>query len=138
LSSYVVWWVIAAVLVGVELATGTFYLLAVGAAFAIGGVADWLGLEPWVQFAVASLFSIAGVSAAHRWRMTRAQPPQMPSLDLGQTVRVIEWRENGTARVHYRGSYWDAELASPDTPRAETMTIRDMRGSTLVLGEPPK
>ena len=86
------WWVIAAVLVGVELATGTFYLLAVGAAFAIGGFAAWLGLEPWVQFAVASLFSIVGVSAAHRWRLTRAQPPQMPSLDLGQTVRVLEWR----------------------------------------------
>lgn len=135
MSSYVVWWVIAAVLVGVELATGTFYLLAVGAAFAIGGFAAWLGLEPWVQFAVASLFSIVGVSAAHRWRVTRAQPPQMPSLDLGQTVRVIEWRENGTARVHYRGSYWDAELASPETPRGETMTIQDMRGSTLVLGE---
>ena len=135
MSSYVVWWVIAAVLVGVELATGTFYLLAVGAAFAIGGVAAWLGLEPWAQFAAASLFSIAGVSAAHRWRMTRAQAPQMPSLDLGQTVRVIEWRDNGTARVHYRGSYWDAELASPDTPRGETMAIRDMRGSTLVLGE---
>lgn len=135
MSSYVVWWVIAAVLVGVELATGTFYLLAVGAAFAIGGVAAWLGLEPWVQFAAASIISIAGVSAAHRWRTNREHAPQMPSLDLGQTVRVIEWRDNGTARVQYRGSFWDAELASPDTPRGETMTIQDMRGSTLVLGE---
>ena len=134
MSSYVLWWIIAAVLVGVELATGTFYLLAVGAAFAIGGFAAWAGLDPWVQFAVASLLSVVGVSVAHRWRQSHAEPPAMPSLDLGQTVRVIEWRDDGTARVHYRGSYWDAELATPGTPRGETMTIEAMRGSTLVLG----
>ena len=133
MSSYVVWWILAAILVGVELATGTFYLLAVGAAFAIGGLAAYMGLETWVQFAVASVFTIVGISAAHKWRVTRAQPPQMPGFDVGQTVRVLEWRDNGTARVHYRGSQWDAELASADTPRAETMMIQDMRGSVLVL-----
>jgi len=132
-SSYVVWWILAAVLVGVELATGTFYLLAVGAAFAIGGLAAYIGLETWVQFAVASVFTIVGISVAHKWRTSRAEPPPMPGLDVGQTVRVIEWRDNGTARVNYRGSQWDAELASPDTPRAEMMMIKDMRGSVLVL-----
>src|SRR5689334_10058151 len=113
----------AAVLVGVELATGTFYLLAVGAAFAIGGFVAWAGLEAWIQFAVAAGLSIVGVTLAHRWRQSRAQPPPMPGLDVGQTVRVIEWRDNGTARVQYRGSQWDAELASADTPREDTMVI---------------
>ncbi len=133
MSSYVLWWIIAAVLVGVELVTSTFYLLAIGAAFAIGGLAAWAGLDTWVQFAIASILSVVGVSAAHRWRKSRAEPPPMAGLDVGQTVRVIEWRDNGTARVQYRGSHWDAELATPDTPRAESMVIKDMRGSTLVL-----
>jgi membrane protein implicated in regulation of membrane protease activity len=132
-SSYVIWWIMAAVLVGVELATGTFYLLAVGAAFAIGGFAAYAGAESWVQFAVASAFTVVGISVAHRWRQRTAQAPPMQGLDVGQTVRVIEWRDDGTARVHYRGSYWDAELATPDTPRAETMQIQTLRGSTLVL-----
>jgi membrane protein implicated in regulation of membrane protease activity len=132
-SGYVVWWILAAILVGVELATGTFYLLAVGAAFAIGGLAAYLGLETWVQFAVASIFTIVGIGAANKWRQSRAQQPPMQGLDVGQMVRVIEWRDNGTARVHYRGSQWDAELATADTPRAETMMIQDMRGSILVL-----
>ena len=35
------WWILAALLIGLELATGTFYLLAVGIAFALGGVAAW-------------------------------------------------------------------------------------------------
>lgn len=133
MSSHIVWWIMAAVLVGVELATGTFYLLAVGAAFVIGGVVAWLGFEAWAQFAVASVASVAAVAGAHRWRRSRAQTPQMPGLDIGQTVKVIEWRESGTARVQYRGSYWDAELATPQTPRGEVMVIKEMRGSVLVL-----
>jgi membrane protein implicated in regulation of membrane protease activity len=138
LSSYIIWWIVAAILVGVELATGTFYLLAVGAACVFGGLAAWLGFEGWVQFAVASLASIAGVTAAQRWRKSHAQMPQMPGLDIGQTVKVIEWQEDGTARVHYRGSYWDAELATPHTPRLESMVIKEMRGSVLVLIAPHK
>jgi membrane protein implicated in regulation of membrane protease activity len=136
LSSHIVWWIMAAVLVGVELATGTFYLLAVGAAFVIGGIVAWLGFEGWIQFAVAAVASVAGVTAAHRWRRGHAQTPQMPGADIGQTVKVIEWRENGAARVQYRGSYWDAELATPQTPRQETMVIQEMRGSVLVLATP--
>jgi membrane protein implicated in regulation of membrane protease activity len=136
LSSYIVWWIMAAVLVGVELATGTFYLLAVGAAFFIGGLVAWIGLEGWIQFAVAAAASVAGVAAAHRWRKGHAQAPQMPGPDIGQTVKVIEWRENGAARVHYRGTDWDAELATAQTPRQETMVIQEMRGSVLVLAAP--
>lgn len=136
LSSYIIWWIMAAVLVGVELATGTFYLLAVGAAFVVGGLAAWVGFEGWVQFAVASIASVVGVSAAHRWRKSRTQPPPMPGLDIGQAVKVIEWRDNGTARVQYRGSYWDAELATPQTPRQESMVIEAMRGSVLVIAAP--
>lgn len=136
MSGYIVWWIGAAVLVGVELATGTFYLLAVGAAFAIGGLVAWMGYEGSVQFAVASFASVAGVIAAHRWRKSRAQEPPMPGLDIGQAVKVIEWRDDGTARVQYRGSYWDAELATPYTPRHESMLIKEMRGSVLVLAAP--
>ena len=136
MSSYVLWWIIAAVLVGVELVTSTFYLLAVGAAFAIGGVAAWAGSRHMGAVCDRVPLSVVGVSVAHRWRTSRAEPPPMAGLDVGQTVRVIEWRENGTARVQYRGSQWDAQLATPDTPRAESMVIKDMRGSTLVLTNP--
>jgi membrane protein implicated in regulation of membrane protease activity len=122
--------------VGVELATGTFYLLAIGAACVVGGIAAWLGFEPWVQFGVATMATLFGITAAHRWRKGRAEPPPMPSLDVGQTVRIIEWKDGGTARVQYRGSYWDAELATPTTPRHDVMVIVDMRGSVLIIGAP--
>ena len=135
-SGHIVWWIMAAILVGVELATGTFYLLAVGAAFAVGGIAAWLGAESWLQFAIATVATVVGVMMAHRLRRRIAQPAPMGGLDVGQMVRVLEWRDDGTARVQYRGSYWDGRAESPDTPRQEHMQISAMQGSVLVLSEP--
>ena len=72
---------------------------------------------------------------AHHWRQRRAQPPQEPAFDIGQSVRVQAWNPDGTARVAYRGSSWLAEPVSASTPRAETMYIVAMRGSTLVIAD---
>ena len=45
MADYWIWWVLAALLVAAELMTGTFYLLAAGVAFAVGGVAALAGDE---------------------------------------------------------------------------------------------
>jgi membrane protein implicated in regulation of membrane protease activity len=128
-----IWWIAAAVLIGAELVTGTFYLLAVGIAVALGGVVAWLGAGLQLQFAVAGVLGVGLTIVAHRWRLARASPPPLPSLDIGQTVHVETWNADGTARVAYRGSTWDAELAGPDVPRAETLYVVATRGSVLVL-----
>lgn len=130
---YWVWWVLAAVLIGVELMMGTFYLLAVGFAFIAGGVVAWLGTAVPIQLVVAGVLSVVGVIAAHQWRLRRALPPPQTSLDLGQTVQVQTWRDDGSARVEYRGTQWDAEMADAKGPRAETMVIVGTRGSTLLI-----
>ena len=135
MSGYWAWWIAAALLIGTELLTGTFYLLAVGIAVALGGVAAWLGVGIPVQFAVAGVLGVALTIAAHRWRLARATPPPQPSLDVGQPVHVQTWNPDGTARVAYRGSSWDADLASPDVPRGETMYVVATRGSVLVLSD---
>jgi membrane protein implicated in regulation of membrane protease activity len=137
MSVYWLWWIAAAVLVGAELVTGTFYLLAVGIAAAVGGFAAWFGAMLPMQFVIAGAVGVALTMAAHRWRMRH--PPAMPhaSLDIGQAVHVRSWNADGTARVAHRGADWDAELASPTTPRAETLYIVDTRGSTLVLSDRP-
>jgi membrane protein implicated in regulation of membrane protease activity len=132
---YWVWWIVAAVVIGVELVVGTFYLLAIGIAIALGGVAAWLGAEKPTQFAVAGVLGVVLTIAAHRLRLTRAQPPVPAPLDVGQAVRVQRWNPDGTARVAYRGSDWDAELAAADTPRAETMYIVSTRANVLVLSD---
>ena len=68
------WWIAAAVLVGAELVTGTFYLLAVGLAVAIGGLAAWLGYSHQVQFMVAGIAGVVLTAAAHQWRQKHDKP----------------------------------------------------------------
>jgi membrane protein implicated in regulation of membrane protease activity len=135
MAAYWVWWALAVILVGAELMTGTFYLLAVGIAFVVGGLAAWLGASLPVQLIIGGVLSIAGTMAAHRWRLRQAPLPPPASLDLGQSVRILEWKDDGSARVNYRGTQWDAELASPGVARAETMYIVGTRGSTLLLAD---
>src|SRR5439155_22969713 len=86
-----VWWSAAAVLVGAELLTGTFYLLAVGIAAAFGGVAAWLDAGLPLQFLIAGGLGIVLTIAAHQWRKRRAPPPPQDSLDVGQAVQVRAW-----------------------------------------------
>ena len=92
----------AAVLVGAELVTGTFYLLAVGVAFAIGGVAALLGASFEIQLVVAGVVAIAGIFLAHRWRRRAARRRRRSrSFDIGQTVRVqaLESGRHGARRL---------------------------------------
>ena len=137
MAHYWLWWVVAAVLIGAELVTNTFYLLAIGIAFAIGGAAAFLGASIGVQWLIAGVLAFAGTIAAHRWRLSRGEPAAQPDLDVGARVRVETWHPDGTARVLYRGTHWDAVLASDATPRRPTMYIVATRGSTLVLGADP-
>ena len=129
------WWIAAAALIGAELVTGTFYLLAIGVAVALGGVAAWLGAGVPMQFGIAGVLGVALTVAAHRWRLARASPPAQPALDIGHAVQVQTWNADGTARVAYRGSTWDAEIGVAGVPRAETLYIVGMRGSVLVLSD---
>ncbi len=132
MSAYGMWWIVAAALIAAELLTGTFYLLAVGVAVACGGIAAWLGWSAPNQWLTAGILGIVGVALLEWWKRGRATPRQ-PGLDVGQMVRVQTWGPGRTARVSYRGSTWDAELATPDTPQAETMYIAATRGSVLIL-----
>jgi membrane protein implicated in regulation of membrane protease activity len=134
MADYWLWWILATVLVGAELVTGTFYLLAIGVAFAFGGAAAVVGASAPVQWLTAGILAVVGTVIAHRWRVRRGDPPPLAGLDVGQSVRVESWLPDGTARVVYRGTQWSGVLASDATPRRDTMFIVATRGSTLVLG----
>ena len=129
------WWIVAAVLAGAELVTNTFYLLAIAVALAAGGVAAFMGLSSEWQWAVAVALGIVLTFVAHRWRTRRLQPAPQEPADIGNSVRVRHWNPDGSARVDYRGTQWTAELATPDTPRRESMVIVGMRGSHLVVAD---
>ena len=135
MQAHWMWWIAAAVLIGAELVTYTFYLMAIGIAVALGGVAAVLGANVETQWAVAAVLGLVLTLIAHRWRMTHARPGTQPPADVGKSVHVRHWNADGTARVDYRGTQWTAVLATPQTPRAESMVIVGMRGSNLVVAD---
>lgn len=130
---YVYWFLVALVLLGLEMATGTFYLLVVSIAMAVAGLAALLTVSMAWQLMLCALTVIAGTIILRRWKGTQADDVSDSNLDIGQPVQVIKWHENGSARVFYRGAEWDAEQESVETPHEETLYIVAVQGSRLVL-----
>ncbi|MFT3955501.1 MAG: NfeD family protein [Piscinibacter sp.] len=138
LSAATVWWVAAGIAVAVELATGTFYLLMIALGLAAGAVAAHAGLGTTAQVVVAAL---VGAAATAAWHWKRAHHPQSApaernrdvNLDIGEQVQVAAWAEDGTARVNYRGTQWNARLAPGETRAGGTHRVAAVEGNWLVL-----
>jgi len=129
---YIYWFLLALVLLGLEMVTGTFYLLVLAIALAVGGLAALLTAGLAWQLLLSAATGIAGTVILRRWKNAQASASSA-SLDVGQPVKVLKWNDDGTARVNYRGAEWDAELESADIPRDATLYIAAVRGSSLVL-----
>ncbi|HCA27117.1 MAG TPA: hypothetical protein DEP05_05675 [Betaproteobacteria bacterium] len=131
---YTKWFVLGLVLLGLELATGTFYMLVMAIALGAGGLAALAGLPAPAQLTVAAVVGVTGTLLLRSSRLAaKGKQAPAPGLDTGNRVTVLTWRDDGTARVYYRGAEWDAATESPATPRQETLYIREVRGSQLIL-----
>ncbi len=134
MEAYIYWFVLGLILLGLELATGTFYMLVMALAAAGGGLAAYFGLPQALHFVAAAAIGLIGTLLLRKARASmRGRKMPEPGLDAGHSVKVVAWREDGTARVSYRGAEWDAELESPGTPRDGTLYIREVRGNLLIL-----
>lgn len=134
MSAWVIWWVLALILIGIEMLSGTFYLLAIAVAFIAGGLVDFLGGSFLVQFVTTGVLGSAGCFIAYYYQQANKEKRQTQiEFDLGQRVLVLKWNDDGSARVSYRGSQWNAIAATPQTPRNKEMVIVRVQGSTLVL-----
>lgn len=133
MAAYVYWFLLAVLLIGLEMATGTFYLLMLGVAMMVGGVAALLGAPLTAQFALTAVAMVAGIVWLRRWKGSRAPAMVDASLDIGQPVKVLSWQGDNRARVFYRGAEWDAELDEAGVSRESTLYIKALHGSTVIL-----
>lgn len=138
LSPATLWWVAAGVLVAIELATGTFYLLMMAFGLAAAAIAAHLGFPGSAQIVVAALVG-GGATALWHWRRFK-QPTTAPApqnrdvnLDIGAHVHVATWATDGTARIQYRGSEWSARIAPGTTAAPGEHVIAAVEGNWLVL-----
>lgn len=130
------WWIAAGLLVAVELASGTFYLLMLALGCAAGALAAHLGLALAAQVVTAAVVG-GGATAAWHFKRFRA-PTSAPveanrdaNLDIGQTLDVAQWQPDGTARASYRGALWSVRHAGAGTPQPGEQVIVAVQGNVL-------
>jgi membrane protein implicated in regulation of membrane protease activity len=132
------WAFAAGATVILELFTGTFYLLMIAIGMSSGVLAALLGFGMEAQTVLAAVVGVAATVLLRRSRFgrleNRVQAGRDPNvnLDIGQTVTVPAWQD-GAARVMYRGALWDVELEPGTTPAPGQFTIREVRGSRLIV-----
>jgi membrane protein implicated in regulation of membrane protease activity len=142
MTDWMAWFGLAGALLILEMFTGTFYLLMIGAGFAAGGLAAVAGSGSALQLAIAAVVGIIATYALRRskWgKLSIGNASRDPNvnLDIGQMLVVDAWsgseQDVKTARVMYRGAMWDVELAHGANARPGTFVIREIRGSRLIV-----
>ncbi len=137
MSESTIWWLLAGAAVGIELMTGTFYLLMLAVGLAAAAVAAHLGLPLTWQLVTAAA---VGGGAVVLWYFIRSdQPGKLPAqsnadvhIDIGEPVFVDAWNADGTTSVKYRGSNW-AAITHGQTPVTGQHRIKELMGNRLVL-----
>lgn len=140
MDTHTLWLILSALLVGTELLSGTLYLLAVAVGPLLAALLAWQGLSLTQQLLAAAAGACLGV-----WLVQRLRPRQDATRpaddDIGQPVRIVSCQSPRQARVHYRGTEWQAEL-SPDsdarlTADGVTWLITGKHGNTLLIAPAP-
>jgi membrane protein implicated in regulation of membrane protease activity len=136
------WWILAGILVAVEMVTGTIYLLALGLGAAAGAIAAHLGAGVTAQIVTAAIVGGGAVAAWHYKRATHprsapAEGNRDVNLDIGETVRVEAWGTDGQARVNYRGTQWSVRYAGPGTAQPGDHVVVAVRGNRLDVAPAP-
>ncbi|MNJ95939.1 hypothetical protein D3C87_136550 [compost metagenome] len=142
MTDWMIWFAVACVLVILEMATGTFYLLMIAIGTAAGGLAALAGVDGTWQCLIAAAVAALGTYALRRSKFGRpehtdaARDPNV-NLDIGQVLEVTEWQHiSGTAynaRVMYRGALWDVDLAAGEAPLPGKFVIQEVQGSRLIV-----
>jgi membrane protein implicated in regulation of membrane protease activity len=142
MEQWLLWIIVGMVLVIAELVTGTFYLLVLGVGALAAAVIAWAGGNEIIQAVVAGAVAIGGAWFVHHWHEAHRKSDEGRAnfLDRGQPVVLEGWANEsaGLARVKYRGTSWDARVASAVKPTpGSTLYIDAQEGQTLVVVEAP-
>jgi membrane protein implicated in regulation of membrane protease activity len=134
MSNATLWWLVGGLLVAAELVSGTFYLLMLAIGAAAAALAAHFGANLTTQLAIAAL---VGGLAVVLWRQSRlrrekAEPSEL-HLDIGETLQVDAWDEQGTAQVKHRGAAWTAISTNDQVPAPGLHRIQAIQGNRLVL-----
>ncbi len=142
MDDWMMWLILAGVVVALELFTGTFYLLMLGIGMLAGCVAALLGIGREWQIIIAGVVGAVASLMLHYSRFGYRSRKQIATrnpdvnLDIGQSIHVHAWHDQGngsyTARAMYRGAEWDVELRQ-NAAAGGLFQIDEIIGNRLIV-----
>ncbi|MBI1890806.1 MAG: NfeD family protein [Burkholderiales bacterium] len=142
MADWVMWVILAGVLVVFELFTGTFYLLMIAIGMIAGSLVAGLGGSVSMQLIAAAAVGVLATALLRRsgfGKLPRTDAAGDPNvnIDIGQILSVESWSnlsgEHHTARVRYRGAMWDVDLAHGEAAEPGEFVIHEVRGNRLIV-----
>ena len=131
---FISWLVVGALFMLAEFGAGKFYLLAIGLACLYPAIAAFTGASLGTQLVSVGLGVIVHllvVMAIHKLR-TPGSIVQVPT-DVGQRVDVVEWLDDGSARVIYQNKEWLADKAMGEMPDSDHGIIQSVQYGRLII-----
>ena len=107
-----------------------------GVAALVGALAAFAGFALEIQCLIAAAVVLVGGVILARYRAHHKKDARglaNDNLDIGQTVTVAHWNEDGTACVSYRGAQWKVRTEHQSERTPGIFTIVGVTGSVLVL-----
>ena len=136
-----IWWVLAGLVVAMELISGTFFLLMLATGLIGGALAAHLGLSLTLQVVLAAVVGGSALVALYVYRLNGPKRPPINAnrdvqMDIGATVYVAQWNLDATASVQYRGARWTVVLADPQAALEPGLfKVENLTGNRLVLSK---
>lgn len=137
LEHYSLWLIVAAALTGLEMLTGTFYILLMAIAALAGCLAALNGFSGTQQLLVFGAFALVEAIAftVYRHKHPAKQPENF--LDVGNVVVFKDTAPDGNWIVRYRGADWQARPVDEKTRQDGQLVIVKTMGNILIVDNPP-
>lgn len=136
--SYIIWFIVALIIVIIEMNLMSFYLMAVALGAAAGGITAYMSYDITIQGIVAGIVTIIASCGSFylRHKLKTHQDKMNNELDRGQrvVVKADRLREDGSALVSYRGADWIA-YKEDSALTAGIYFIARIDGTRLILGD---
>jgi membrane protein implicated in regulation of membrane protease activity len=133
------WWILALVLIAVEVVAPGYFMLWIGIAAAVTGVLLWVapGLSLLAQAIVFAVLAFASCAVYWRWLRPRLQHREAGTERLnrraeqmiGQRYVLVDAIVNGRGKAQVGDGQW--LVSGPDLPAGSTVEVVAVDGATL-------
>lgn len=133
-----IWLALGVILLAVEAAFSTEWLLWPAVAAGVVAVLTAIGLSPgfWGEVALFAALTVAATLLSRRL-VQKVNPSDVPDINardsrlIGQRAQVVQSFVDGRGRVFVSGAEWSAEIEGEAPPAGESVIVESIDGPLL-------